>query len=158
MIKFKSQKLFSTQQALDCLNPSIRDGLTPGHVFNYYKTSGGVATQASYPTTASQGYECLFNYTMDGIQIVGATGYERVQANDEAQLKQAVRQKGPTSVMFQVNNDFLSYSDGVYQASDVCLIGANTITHALLVVGFGTDLATGLDYWLVQNSWGQGWG
>jgi hypothetical protein len=30
------------------------------------------------------------------------------------------------------------------------------MNHALLIIGFGSD--NGMDYWLVQNSWGTGWG
>lgn len=28
----------------------------------------------------------------------------------------------------------------------------------MLIVGYGTDESTGLDYWLLQNSWGSKWG
>ena len=73
-------------------------------------------------------------------------------------MKQAVRQRGPVTVMFQVMPDFLSYSDGIYQGSSACVVGSTTINHALLVIGFGTDSTTGQDYWLVQNSWGTSWG
>lgn len=28
----------------------------------------------------------------------------------------------------------------------------------MLIVGYGSDEATGLDFWLLQNSWGARWG
>ena len=33
-----------------------------------------------------------------------------------------------------------------------------SINHAVVLIGYGTDLATGKDYWLVRNSWGTSWG
>ncbi|PHT96773.1 hypothetical protein BC332_34303 [Capsicum chinense] len=35
--------------------------------------------------------------------------------------------------------------------------GEKDSTHSMLIVGFGTD-EDGQDYYLVQNSWGEGWG
>ncbi len=77
-------------------------------------------------------------------------------AEDEEQLKRAIRWNGPVTVMFYVANDFFSYSDGIYTnpAPSTCISGG--VKHALLVIGFGTE--GGVDYWLVQNSWGTGWG
>jgi C1A family cysteine protease len=59
--------------------------------------------------------------------------------------------------MFQVLPDFFSYRDGVYSGGDTCVPGSSSINHGLLVIGFGTD-SFGIDYWLVQNSWGKNWG
>jgi len=30
--------------------------------------------------------------------------------------------------------------------------------HAVNVVGYGKDSASGLDYWVLRNSWGSWWG
>lgn len=32
------------------------------------------------------------------------------------------------------------------------------LNHAVQLVGYGTDKETGLDYFLVRNSWGEAWG
>ena len=42
---------------------------------------------------------------------------------------------------------FLLYSSGVFDLDDCC----TAQNHALTLVGYGHDAATGLDYWLAQN-------
>jgi C1A family cysteine protease len=32
------------------------------------------------------------------------------------------------------------------------------INHAINIIGWGTDIATNTDYWIVRNSWGTSWG
>ena len=32
------------------------------------------------------------------------------------------------------------------------------LRHAVVIIGFGTDLTTGLSFWKVKNSWGLLWG
>ena len=50
----------------------------------------------------------------------------------------------------------MHYSGGVI-SDPSCTYGSNS-DHIILAIGFGTDQRTGLDYYLVRNSWGTSWG
>jgi hypothetical protein len=45
------------------------------------------------------------------------------------------------------------YKSGVFTGT----CGKN-LDHGVLLVGYGTDHNSGLDYYKVKNSWGQSWG
>lgn len=83
------------------------------------------------------------------------SGSVNITAGDENELLQAVFEKGPVSVAFQVVDDFGAYSSGVYTSS-TCENGPADVNHAVLAVGYGVE--NGMDYWLVKNSWGTSWG
>lgn len=74
---------------------------------------------------------------------------------------------GPVEAGFEVYEDFMEYSSGVYVHSTGKLLGAfiqcpqSCLTrfvggHAVRVVGWGVD--AGQKYWTVINSWGKSWG
>ena len=48
----------------------------------------------------------------------------------------------------------MSYKSGVYQHVTGGMLGG----HAVKIIGYGTDSKSGLDYWLVANSWNTDWG
>eukprot|EP00920_Eleutheroschizon_duboscqi_P032082 GHVT01077380.1.p1 GENE.GHVT01077380.1~~GHVT01077380.1.p1 ORF type:complete len:271 (-),score=31.42 GHVT01077380.1:44-856(-) len=52
---------------------------------------------------------------------------------------------------------FRFYHSGVFTARD-CKSDVVNVNHAVLVVGYGTDAISGMDYWTVKNSWGASWG
>jgi len=83
-------KTFSVQQGLDCLHPEKLPKMSTGDVYKFFMGQGGLATKKAYPDTPDQGTQCLFTYAMDGIQILGTHGYERIDTLDEEQLKRAV--------------------------------------------------------------------
>lgn len=73
---------------------------------------------------------------------------------DVSQIQTDLMNNGPAVVSFTVYEDFKHYKSGVYvQNSDVKKGG-----HAVRLIGWGTDEASGLDYWLAANSWSRRWG
>lgn len=53
-------------------------------------------------------------------------------------------------------NTWSAYESGVFDAAS-CNETSTDIDHVVQLVGYGTDRATGLDYWLVRNSWKPSW-
>ena len=63
--------------------------------------------------------------------------------------------KQPVSIAIEADKRvFQSYTSGVLDSTSC---GTN-LDHGVLLVGYGTDEASGLDYWLVKNSWNTTWG
>jgi len=70
-------------------------------------------------------------------------------------MKKQLQEKGSLTAAFTVYDDFMNYKSGVYTVSK----GAKPLGgHAVKMIGFGHDEASGYDYWLVMNSWGTEWG
>lgn len=61
---------------------------------------------------------------------------------------------GPIETTFTIYEDFLTYTGGVY----VHTTGRSKGGHAVKLMGWGVDEESGLDYWLVANSWNYDWG
>ena len=87
----------------------------------------------------------------------GATdvGFVDVQSGNENDLQHAVASQGPCSIGIDASHQsFQFYSSGVYREPQ-CDPGL--LDHGVLLVGYGEE-EDGTKYWLVKNSWGEGWG
>ena len=115
--------------------------------FQYIIDNKGIGSEASYPYTATDG-------TCKKVpSVVHIRGFKDVPTNSETALMTAVVQQ-PVSVAVEADQDsFQLYAGGVM--TKAC--GTN-LDHGVLAVGYGTDNKTGLDYWIVKNSWGSDWG
>jgi len=152
-----SPVLLSEQQLIDCSysfgNNGCSGGL-PAQSFEYITIQGGLDTENAYPYE-SMNDVCKYSSSSVGAKIFD--GSVNITQGDEASILTSVSSIGPVSVAFDVVADFLTYDSGVY-SSTVCSSTASSVNHAVLIIGYGTDSNSGMDYWLAKNSWGRIWG
>ncbi|GFT35565.1 cathepsin L [Nephila pilipes] len=143
----------SEQNLIDCCtaNNGCHGGLMDD-AFEFIKSESGIDTEESYPYEGAQD-SCTFKSTGVGATC---TGHVDIPSGDEDALKQAVANVGPVSVAIDAHHEsFHDYKVGVYDEPE-CRNEFSDLTHAVLVVGYGTE--EGKDFWLVKNSWGQSFG
>lgn len=119
------------------------------NAYNYIIGNKGIDTSKSYPYIALNG-KCHFNK-----DTIGATekSYAFIQSGDERALQLAVAKFGPISVAIDASHDsFQFYSEGIYYEPRC---SSSMLDHAVLVVGYDVDHASGREYWIVKNSWGK---
>jgi C1A family cysteine protease len=118
-----------------------------------YTETHPVELESDYPYTSGSGVSGTCAY-VEASGVVAATSVNDVTTADVDQMKAAVSAH-PTSVAIQANQlCFQSYTSGVLDNTRC----GDSLDHAVLVAGFGTDAASGEEYWLVKNSWGDSWG
>jgi cathepsin L len=89
--------------------------------------------------------------------VADVRGYVRLPSNNYTALMQAVAKIGPVIVNVAAN-PWRFYKSGVFTPSGKKSSDQTDINHVVVLMGYGTDEATGEDYWLVRNSWGARWG
>jgi len=158
----KSGKLnsYSEQNLVDCdliTNGGNDLGCHGGlmdSAFEWTMSNGGLCYESEYPyvsgTTQKAGTcsqkSCVHSE-------ITPTSYTDVQTNSDSALMTAIAQQ-PVSVAIEADQAaFQLYKSGVFTAA----CGTN-LDHGVLAVGYGTDAASGLDYYTVKNSWGTSWG
>ncbi|GMI31122.1 hypothetical protein TrCOL_g1076 [Triparma columacea] len=144
-------------------------GATVDLAFDYAMSNGGMVQeyQMGYTSYYGEDGECTIetngakSFLRDGPDPDGITGgvanikdYAKLPTNDYLALLNAVAKTGPVAVSVAAS-PWKSYESGVYQGTfDSESLDVN---HAVTLVGYGTDSDTGLDYWLVRNSWKPTW-
>jgi KDEL-tailed cysteine endopeptidase len=114
-----------------------------------YVQENKITTEDNYPYTA---YDDDCTYNNDG--VVQNKGKKLVKPNSAADLIAAIN-VGPVSVAIEADTmTFQFYSKGVLDGA-AC---GDDLDHGVLAVGYGTDAASGKDYFLVKNSWSTFWG
>lgn len=149
----KTGKLFdlSEQEAMDC--SSGNDGCFGGVenlVFNYV-IQNGIGLSKDYPYESKDG-KCRSSYAPRS--EVKLFGFAITVTQDE--IKRAIVEYGPVIVGLNfIPKTFRFYKQGIYDDSDCTDKETN---HAVVAVGFGKDEESGLDYFILRNSYSEAWG
>jgi hypothetical protein len=121
---------------------------------------GALPSTVSHPYTATDSSRCNEDDSQASASVM--SWYMPCDDGDEACLKTLIG--GNTCTDFattalktsiEVIDSFYDYVDGIY-SDPSC--PSDKHNHAVAIVGWGTDEMSGEDYWIMRNSWGEGWG
>ena len=132
-------------------NGGLQDG-----AFKYFeKTGNNIMLESAYPYTSGTGddsTDCL--YDASETTNVKVSSHIDITPSSPSQMKAALQQQ-PLAVAIEADKFvFQLHKSGVLDSAKC----GTKLDHAVLAVGYGTDEESGLDYWLVKNSWGTTWG
>ena len=145
---------FSEQQLVSCSKLNLGcNGGNQSLAFKYWKTHKA-ELESTYPYVSGTGQNPECAYDEGSATSVEVTSNGFVTQDSVSQMKAALAVQ-PLSVSIEADKRvFQTYTSGVLD-SDQC---GTQLDHAVLTVGWGNDAETGLDYWLVKNSWNTTWG
>lgn len=140
------------------------DGAWPNAYIDWLMGKQYNQMESSYPyTSGSSGDVGSCKATSDGVyDNAWVTGMYNVWFCEENDMENLVM-INPVSTSLQATANWGGYSHGVLDDPACCDAATDsncvyTLNHAILVIGYGHDSASGLDYWLIKNSWGSRWG
>lgn len=143
----------SEQQILDCTSIPGGGGCKGGAEEYAYATiiqMGGLSVEWTYPYISFYGKD----YQCDKTKykpLVKLSDYRDLQINSYSSLITSLAKVRPIQVSVDAST-WSSYSSGIFDGCDKTNVELN---HAVQLVGIGVDDDTGLEYWLVRNSWGE---
>jgi len=152
----------SPQEVIDCADAGDCGGGDDLPVYAYAHDSGLVdetcnnyqaanqdCTNFNTCGTCSPGGSCAAISTMKRYMV---GDYGSVSGADR--MKAEIFARGPISCGIDATDGLEKYKGGIYKEFSVLPM----INHIISVVGWGTDAASGEQFWIVRNSWGEPWG
>ena len=112
--------------------------------------NGKFMKESDYPYKASQG-SCKF---ADAKGVCQITGYINIVEGSEDDLAAKISEKGVAAIAIDASHySFQLYSSGIYNEKKC---SPEDLDHGVGCVGYGSE--NGVNFWIVRNSWGAGWG
>lgn len=146
----------SEQYVLDCVPSGKCNGDDYSTVFSRAKATG-LPTVADYGPYRGGPQRCNFTNSMKLYRIADwgyctpAQNYGIAGVQD---IKNCIVAYGPVGSAVAADSSWDRYTGGIYKPS-----GSRQVNHEVILIGWQDDasLASG-GYWIMRNSWGNGWG
>jgi cathepsin X len=121
------------------------------------ESSEGFCSSASWRCTAENIARTCSTFTSSGgacvaiNQFPNATISSYGQVSGYAAMQNEIYNRGPISCGIDASR-ILEYTTGINS------MRGTGVDHVISVVGWGKDASSGVQYWIVRNSWGEYWG
>eukprot|EP01084_Bolivina_argentea_P096524 173519_1 len=147
----------SEQQLVSCCGKSYDcygcGGGFTYEAFKYVRDNNGLCTETEYPYLGHNSGQCEEKTCGNKYD---ANKYFMLVTPDNSNALESAVSSGCTSVAVDADSTvFEYYSSGILN-STTCK--ADNLDHEVLVVGYGNDTLSSMQYWKVKNSWGIDWG
>ena len=160
-IKKNILKKFSIQMILDCdtFDADCHGGIMES-TFEWIKQNGGINFEEDYPYNGYKRSCRKIPSKYADMKVIGyqklGNSYSTFDPVDENDMKEFLYKTGPLAVVLNGYGLF-NYVSGVIDMNE-SKCPSSGVNHAALLVGYGNDPNSGLDFWIVKNSWGTYWG
>ncbi|XP_037824994.1 ervatamin-B, partial [Lucilia sericata] len=144
----------SAQNFIDCAGRAAAcKNQVPQAAFDYLtQYNMDLYLESEYPNNNTLGEPGMC--TPMGQLVTNLGSYSRLTDGDDESLKAYVSNGFPVIVEFNPTSfEFMHYSGGIFQQPSV-----RQGSHFMVVIGYDTDATTGMDYWILQNSFDTTWG
>jgi len=153
-LKHQPQAIYalSPQQIVDCdKKDSGCGGGDTVTAYEYVIKAPGMEQNSDYPYTAKNG-KCQFDASKVVAKISNWSYVTTPKQKNETQMLYYIATTAPVSICVDASS-WQYYTGGIITKG--C---GDTLDHCVQITGFGTDAKSGVDYWLIRNSWGTVWG
>uniref|UniRef100_A0AC34R209 Peptidase C1A papain C-terminal domain-containing protein n=1 Tax=Panagrolaimus sp. JU765 TaxID=591449 RepID=A0AC34R209_9BILA len=140
----------SEQQFVNCDTQNAAcSGGWMSTAYNYAQTSG-------IPLESANIYQAMKGTCTNATgQMVNVANYTQLNSNDITRIMNALNQGYSVGIAMKSGTyPFMYYRSGILSNSNDCT--DDTVDHAVVIVGYGTQ--NGTDYWIVRNHWSTLWG
>jgi len=145
----------SMQQLVSCDITDLGcNGGNPPFAYRYIMAVGGLESYADYPYTAHDGW-CHFNKSEVVASISNFMRISDHSHDNETAIMEFTYNNGPPSVCVDART-WQHYQGGVLNTQSKC---GKFLDHCVMITGWEQNATgSGLDAWIVRNSWGLDFG